>query len=457
MQDNSGKDELNLPVDKGWAMMEAQLDEAMPQKRRRAFWWWLPILLLVGGVGGYAWAQISFNSAAEEEELESVNDQPELPVAAKPLEGGQSTAAIEQQKGTVNAEHEVATSSAIVDSNVPANNIDTRLAKEEEITPHVITDDSFAMPQEETLPSNPDGTTNQQAASDQAAAPEMMAEATTLETKTQENSPSDLSDPLETRSPIFITSRLANQPIATVAPLAVEEVQQLEPTTAKLAPKLRFYAEALVGETLSDPFSSVLGGLGVETTLGRKFRLNSGAQYQYNQNHLFGASDRADGFEYVDPTGGATTESAYDITLVYRRLQTERINAYTHLSYQVHPRLYLGLGVQGSYITNASARFSTEQVLANPSPNQRNEDVLVDLYDDQVAAVSFDQFTNAYTAPLDVRRWQWAGQATASYRWHKSWSLELQYLRHLSSWPAKGETFGGPHVLQAGLRYYLQH
>ena len=214
MQDNSGKDELNLPVDKGWAMMEAQLDEAMPQKRRRAFWWWLPILLLVGGVGGYAWAQISFNSAAEEEELESVNDQPELPVAAKPLEGGQSTAAIEQQKGTVNAEHEVATSSAIVDSNVPANNIDTRLAKEEEITPHVITDDSFAMPQEETLPSNPDGTTNQQAASDQAAAPEMIAQATALETKTQENSPSDLSDPLETRSPIFITSQLAKLPIA---------------------------------------------------------------------------------------------------------------------------------------------------------------------------------------------------------------------------------------------------
>ena len=66
MQDNSGKDELNRPVDKGWAMMEAQLDEAMPQKRRRAFWWWLPILLLVGGVVGYAWAHISFNGSADE-------------------------------------------------------------------------------------------------------------------------------------------------------------------------------------------------------------------------------------------------------------------------------------------------------------------------------------------------------------------------------------------------------
>ena len=65
MQDNSSKDQLNLPVDKGWDQMSAQLDEVMPQRRRRFTWWWLSLLLLVGFVITYAWSQLGIGVPVE--------------------------------------------------------------------------------------------------------------------------------------------------------------------------------------------------------------------------------------------------------------------------------------------------------------------------------------------------------------------------------------------------------
>ena len=80
MQDNSSKDGLDLPVDKGWEQMKLQLDEAMPQRRRRFFWWWFPLLLLVGFVVSYAWSQLDFTLPAEEgdrqERLEAKQSEP---------------------------------------------------------------------------------------------------------------------------------------------------------------------------------------------------------------------------------------------------------------------------------------------------------------------------------------------------------------------------------------------
>ncbi len=82
----------------------------------------------------------------------------------------------------------------------------------------------------------------------------------------------------------------------------------------------------------------------------------------------------------------------------------------------------------------------------------------VNLYDEQLGVVSVEEFNHGGNdpVPLDIRRWQWSVLGTVSYRWHPAWSIEAQYVRHLTAWPARGEVFGGPHNFQLGLRYYFR-
>ena len=151
--------------------------------------------------------------------------------------------------------------------------------------------------------------------------------------------------------------------------------------------------------------------------------------------------------------------ASYDISAAYQNLQTHRGNAYLDATYRIRPRLDVSLGMQSSYFAKASAQISGEDAFG-PQPNTEfdNAGLRVDLYDDQIAAVSHDEISAGAprTVPLDLKRWQWSVRSAVSYRWHPAWSVQLQYVRNLTPWPAQGEVFGGPDNINVGLRYYFR-
>ena len=122
------------------------------------------------------------------------------------------------------------------------------------------------------------------------------------------------------------------------------------------------------------------------------------------------------------------------------------------------PRFSVGMGIQGSYFTNAFAVFeSSSTAVSQPIENDPN-DLRVDLYEGVLSVYDLDTITNAVTGPyaIDTNRWQWSINGNARYRFAKHWEAALQYQHHLTAWPSKEEPFGGLSALQVGIRYYLR-
>ena len=440
MQDKGSNDHFNFPVDQGWEQMQAQLDEVMPQKRRPFLWWWLLGLLLVGVVGGYAWSQINLFPGSETEgnpePIESLrNDEP---VAQTEIESTLHSNTTAEQSIDDTAAEEV----PAVNAQAPIQDIErteiTRLTSSiapKETHSTTTQPNSNQISEElEVIAASEHGESNAVAASSEPA------------DLTEINNPPSV-DPLKTRSVIAIVDQLQASPIQ---PLLTEKVEStdLSLIDVKQPASPAIYVEAFGGESLVDPFPSIAGGVGMEHKLGR---------YQIHRTQLFNGLSRSDAVQFESSIGsGVQNGNFYDINAAYRNLETKRFNAYAQVGYRIHPRIHIGLGAQSAYIFNASARLSGEDALSqDPNGSEDLAGVRVDLYDESIAAVSYSQFSNA-AAPLDVRRWQWTAMGSVSYRLHPAWSFEVQYLRHLTKWPAQGETFGGPHNLQFGVRYYLR-
>lgn len=446
MQDKSNMDSFELPVDQGWESMSAQLDEAMPQQRRRLFlWWWLLGLLLVGVVGGYAWAQINPGLDTETEPLTTEVQQP---VASTMEPAVSETQAQSNASTTTKAETEPTETNTIkqaVSGNRTSGEITSFISQTE-----TESDTRLApLPKEGVGLEQPSSTNNDQALSPAQVQNDVIT-ASPL-------NPEVVTDVVETRPLADITNPLDNRAIELLSFDKVDHPSELELTSVKRRRSIPLYVEAFGGESLVDPFPSIAGGLGMEHRLGANLRLNTGLQYQVHRTQLFNSTSRSDAlFSEAFPSAGIQNGAAYDISAAYQALETQRLNAYAQVSYAVHPRVHVGLGVQSGYFLKAKSEISGEALFPDPNGTEDVSGVRVDLYDESVAPVSFDQFSNAYTAPLEVRRWQWSALGMVSYRWHRAWSLELQYLRHLTHWPAQRETFGGPHNIQLGLRYYLR-
>lgn len=447
MQDKGSTDPFNFPVDQGWEQMRAQLDEVMPQKRRPFFWWWFLGLLLVGALGGYAWAQVS---PAPENNAAPDPEQMERPIANINQEASEKTADPTEQ------------TLMVPKSNAQATDGTTRLAQpgaRTEITRQTI---KSAVAHQQTAVDEINKPSIQELASSEGpspTSPQVSPDANAPSEKNTDSITTSSEAPLKTRSINVAIAQLETQPLKLLPTSSPEEPVMRDQIEAAEPKRTALYVEALGGQSLVDPFPSIGAGIGLEHRLGARLRLNTGLQYQNHRTQLFdGISNPLDAEEFVwTPGAGVQNGTAYNINAAYRNLETQRINAYAQLGYRVHPRIHLGLGLQSAYIFNANATLSREEApIQDPNGLEDANGVRVDLYDESIAAVSFDQFSNAFTAPLDVRRWQWTATSNLSYRFHRSWSVELQYLRHLTNWPAEGETFGGPHNVQLGVRYYLR-
>ncbi|MEL6971169.1 MAG: hypothetical protein AAFZ63_04915 [Bacteroidota bacterium] len=457
MQDNSSNDHLNLPVDKGWEQMSAQLDEVMPQRRRRFIWWWLPLLLLTSCVAYYAWSQLGTGIPAE-----NTNNQQELlqsgpvaeetsipaPVAKEtPIEA--QVDVVQSEPALVSTQAERTTNSNSITATPPRSKPEA--STNDTATPIV----AIAEPlRDENSP---------------AAAPSVEELASTHLSRTVSNTVPEPAEPgiavATTTGEIQDETRLLD----IIAPLAVPPTQLLSiPATAASydevavspSPKLRWYVEGLAGEALGDPYASLIAGVGAERTLGKSWVVNSGLQYQYSRSVWFGNEA---GISFLGSTAENDLVSGvgtYDISSAYQNLRTQRANAYLRAAYRIHPRMQIGLGVQASYFTKASANIAFERsVEPESNPTSFSDAFRVNLYDDLIEAVSLNEFNNGGAGgpvPLEVKRWQWSVMSTFSYRLHPAWSIEAQYLRHLTAWPAEGEVFGGPHNVQLGVRYYFR-
>ncbi|MEL6658218.1 MAG: hypothetical protein AAFP77_17165 [Bacteroidota bacterium] len=457
MQDSSSNDQLNLPIDKGWEQMSAQLDEVMPQRRRRFVWWWLPLLLLTSCVAYYAWSQLGISIPAQ-----NTGDRQELlestPVAEEtvlPAPTANETA-VEGQVSAVQSESLSTPTQTERTDNLTSATAITPTSKAE-----ASANNTEAPIVAMTEPLHDENVSD--------IAPSLEEFASTNATQAVSTTIPEQANVGNAVAPAAEQIQDETRLLNIIAPLAGSPTSLLNVPAAAASydevavspnPKLRWYVEGMAGEALGDPYASLIAGVGAERTLGKSWVVNSGLQYQYSRSAWFGNEA---GVSFLGSTaendlisGGGT----YDISSAYQNLQTQRANVYLRAAYRIHPRIQIGLGAQASYFTKASANISFERAVEPESnPTTFSDAFRVNLYDDLIEAVRLDEFNNAGTGgpvPLEVKRWQWSVMSTFSYRLHSEWSIEAQYLRHLTAWPAEGEVFGGPHNVQLGVRYYFR-
>lgn len=454
MQDNNNRKLDPALIDNAWLQMEKQLDQAMPQKKRRAvIWWWaglaglailfLNIYLFSKDTGKPSVpivekeeavvASTTSNNTVQSKQYEDVTpteessfseDKPTEEVSINPFVAALNTDQVDAPAVALsianNADHH---------SNTAAETdlimVNGSLLEEE--SSHAITPVKGVDTEEEVASETP--------------ALALVPTTTPSESATwvtqQLPAISNLRIPLESSGSDFLL------------PIQPSKVQPISPW--------HYYLEGQGGFSLATTdYHSVAGGIGLQRDITKKWLAELGVQYQFNQRSLLigNNADRALAEEF---SGALGSGYAVERSLAFQNIQTSRWNLYLGSLYQLSPRITLGLAVQGSYISNATAVLENASVVV-AEPSLDISDLRVDLYDSVLSVYELDPTTNSVSDPypIEAKRWQLSMNSSLRYRFAQHWEATLQYQRHLTGWPSKEAPFGGLSAVQFGLRYYLR-
>ncbi|MEL7220703.1 MAG: hypothetical protein AAGJ93_05245 [Bacteroidota bacterium] len=469
MQDDSTYNYDPALVDRGWSMLEQQLDEVLPQKTKRRFpWFWLVLLLGFCSLAGAGW-YVTINSNEEGEKSQKSYRSAEI---NKPIARG-ITQAKEQDSQVV---------SGVVDN----------------------TSDDQTVSIAPTTPSNDNILSRDKANYDRpiaATATDVILSSAITQPSTQvEESTLDIKEPNDDSSSEEINLALSIAPVeqtieetavTDAAELVVHQTRQidvtprLEPTDLlflveetkvlplastkpirKNIPSWRYFVEGQATIALG-PQPGFLGGIvGVERKIGRSWNLGLELGYERSQQNLTSSEFSenlgisADQSPFIEPVGSGTFfDNTYNLEQSYGAVSYDRFKSNLMVHYKLSPRWRVGTGM--SLIFYRQALFDFTEVNRGINQGAESEPNAIgspsNLFEDLVNVYEYDENRNTTVGPypLAPNRWQLAGRLTAQYQLHRNWGVNFTYRHDLTAWQS-GTEFGTPSNLQLGLRYYIR-
>jgi hypothetical protein len=459
MQDDSKYNYNPELVDRGWSLLEKQLEEVLPQKPKRRFaWFWLPLLLGFSTLAGAGWylttTQDTTNKPShaplvrelqEQPMVQSNSATPEYSTASKSNETITADVATGENQFAMIATSSVSTANGFTNSlplddntaySSNRDNIELISSHFDQVTP------TFA----------PDNTITQYVAENMI--------------KVVEPNTEDTAEAMISNSPETVVSTLALPRLGTT--LLKEKPPTVALGTVNLLTKnrrnWRYYVESQLTIALGEQAGLLGAALGVERKLGQSWHLGLGLAYERSQQKL-STNDIAYNLSQAEAAFVNTgyVPEAYNINQAYQAVSYDRLKGELQTHYQLHPRWRVGGGLSLAYYrqafinTNQVSEFSAVEGVGSPSTDVNNHERF-DLFEDVVSVYEFDPTSNAAVGPypLAPSRWQLAGTLALQYQLARLWAINLNYRHDLTEWQSTSSDFGNSSFAQFGLRYYFK-
>ncbi len=430
-------------VDRGWAQMQAQLDEVMPVQNRRFVPWWI-LLLSIGVVfslGAYGWMSFYGNTTVDtqnEQEVKSIPLHEKVPIAQ--MESKKTFNNIENNTNNENASNTAKTlpfasnTSSILQENIVKNEnqpnqdvpTSTPLVKEENEKP------------KKTMFSN-------------------------------------------TETPIIVGNRPNEESIAPnlpektmdiIAALETVELDLLKENPPSIEKEIAFDAPKKSHLIIEAGVETGLGGSPQGGSLGLAYqhRINNkmdyeiGLSYQAVSIDLFsGALGSKSGYDRNGFNSQESMElfSALPVGQTYNWLRINRASLDVIVDRKINTRWAFGGGVQISYYTKAAIPVSGVAPFADTYTQlEFDENYDYNLYNDPIEVYPIEVIASNINIAgdvyqLELKRWQWSALLRTHYRISSHWEIEANYRKALTKWPDNKKTYGASSFVGLGLRYYI--
>lgn len=430
MQDKHKMDFDPDLMDRGWELMQAQLDKHMPEKKKRRFFPWFWPLLFVTSTSFAAFFMLPpFTEKEHKREVkeEAQKQEQKRPIAEyKQTDLATEVVTLEEASVQQFAKKDLAKQTVNAAS---SQVVKTQKAKVESKANNDVVE-------QVDLPTDPKlvSTTNEQ------------QEVKVNHAIAQNN---EALEQLENPIALLEYDAIDNKAIDK---LGAPQLKSKKPV------KWNYGIRANLSSSFKDNYQALDAGLFVERKLSKNLLLNAALSYErQSRNLLLDKFNAADSSLAEEASNNAPTGGSYNIDYVYSELDNRKLNISLGATVPVFARWRIGLALQSSYFLSSKVVVNAESGLlpTYDDVDRKEVDVLdstIDLYDSpSIASQYAPEVFN-----IDFNKWQWSAMFLAEYRLSNRLSAQASLKRNITKWPSKEHAYGGSFYGSLGVQYRLR-